>query len=383
MKSKQAAELLEKYRKGETLTEDERAIIESWYLHLARANEAKNLDGDELVFELDAVWEEIKLKNKTVKGPFKRRIKNSWLAAASVVLLIATGLFLFNPKKEQPQLVVKTPKTDAAPGGNRAFLTLADNTKISLDDASAGEIARQAGISITKKADGKLVYNIAADAGNESAVQQYNTIETPRGGQYQVNLPDGTSVWLNSVSSIRFPTRFSKTERNVEITGEVYFEVAKNKLAPFTVKTGNQKIVVLGTHFNVNAYTDEAEIKTTLLEGSVLVTQGQNQKVRLNPGQQSVASHSPTGNLLVKEADIQAAVAWKNGYFHFNQSSLPELMRQFARWYQVDVEYKGAVKNYEFVGKIGRDKSLSKVLNILKESGVNFKLEDNKLTVTP
>jgi transmembrane sensor len=307
------------------------------------------------------------------------------IAAAIVAFaLITTAVFYILEKPvKQPAIALNQPevKYDAEPGTNKAILTLANGSKLNLNDAKNGVLAKSGHISIKKTADGQLVYLIkGSKSANADAALSYNTISTPVGGQYQVVLPDGTRVWLNAMSSLKFPTSFKGSQREVELTGEAYFEVAKNKAMPFNVKVNAMQVKVLGTHFNIMAYSNEPAIKTTLLEGSVQLSNGQANST-LKPGQQGVLNNK--GEIKVLNVDAEHYVAWKNGYFEFNRSNIQEIMNQLARWYDTDIAYAGKIPDDEFVGKIARSAKLSQVLRILELSKVNFKLQDKKIIVTP
>ncbi|HEY4148650.1 MAG TPA: FecR family protein [Chitinophagaceae bacterium] len=301
-------------------------------------------------------------------------------AAAAVFLLLGLSAFLWRrqaPPKQQP-VIANQFKNDIAPGGNKAILTLADGSTIVLDSAGKGDLARQGNTRIVKLDAGKLSYDAA---GSGTATMVYNRISTPVGGQYQVTLPDGTQVWLNAMSSLRFPTAFNGDSREVELTGEAYFEVAKDKHKPFRVNVAGMQAEVLGTHFNVNAYPDEASVKTTLLEGSIRMVKG-TASLLLRPGQQA-QSKGLNDFLLIKDADTDQAIAWKNGHFSFEGADVHALMRQIARWYGVQVRYEGEPGSTLFGGEIGRDLSLAQVLTGLSKSKVHFRLEGTILTVLP
>jgi ferric-dicitrate binding protein FerR (iron transport regulator) len=310
--------------------------------------------------------------------PFRLR----W--AAAVLLLLTSTYIIYRLASPSRQAV--TPSTaqpsqpisqDIAPGGNKAILTLASGRTILLDSTSNGLISQQGDARITKMANGQLAVN--APAAGQDIV--YNSIATPNGGRYQIDLPDGSRVWLNAASSLRFPNAFAGNERLVELTGEGYFEIAPNAARPFRVKTRDAVIEVLGTHFNINAYNDEADMKTTLLTGSVRV-KGTTGAALLAPGQQ--LHLEPSGGMqLDKEADTEQAIAWKNGYFQFDGADLPALMRQLARWYNVQVVYEGKVGEHAFTGKIARDVNLSTVVNALQLNNVHCKITGNKLVVIP
>jgi ribosomal protein S4E len=315
------------------------------------------------------------------------KIKPFWfkLTAAAVVLItLSVGIYsYFNYNESTLNLQAVSEKHDVEPGGNKAILTLADGREISLTDAGNGQIAKEAGVAITKNASGQLVYTVIGSGKSEMA---YNTITTPRGGQYQVNLPDGTSVWLNAASSIKFPTSFANVkDRKVELKGEAYFEVFKNKNLPFIVVTDKQEVEVLGTHFNINSYDDETSVKTTLLEGSVKVSlfKGGNKTISrfLRPGEQANVEHQ-AGSLEIVKANIDQVMAWQKGFFHFEADDLQSVLRQLSRWYDVDVIYEVSHNDDEFMGDIPRNVKLSEVLKILEFGGVHFKIDGKKLIVT-
>ncbi|MDB5146026.1 MAG: hypothetical protein JWQ57_46 [Mucilaginibacter sp.] len=302
-------------------------------------------------------------------------------AAAIVLLLSGTAVYHWYTKHEQQKLTAQSKaivKHDVDPGDNKAVLTLANGTKLVLDSAKIGLLNQSGNISINKTKDGQVVYS--ADKGQQQNNQiTYNTISTPTGGQYQVVLPDGSKVWLNSASSLKFPTVFSGNKRDVELSGEGYFEVAKNKTKPFNVKVNNIEVAVLGTHFNIMAYSDEAAVKATLLEGSVRLTQG-NVSDLLKPGQQGVVNNK---GIKIIDVDTDEAVAWKNGFFDFERANIQDIMKQLSRWYGTEVMYEGKIPDDEFVGKISRDVKLSQVLHILELSHVRFRIENKKIIVTP
>ncbi|WP_316747162.1 FecR family protein [Pedobacter gandavensis] len=300
------------------------------------------------------------------------------VAAAAILILISfAGYFGYQKYASQTPVELSAQLNDADPGGNKATLTLADGSKISLTDAGNGELAKQSGVRISKSKNGELVYSVIA---SDTKLPVFNTISTPRGGVYQVNLPDGTKVWLNAASSIKFPTTFAYLkERKVELEGEAYFEVAKNKNLPFIVSSSGQQLKVLGTHFNVNAYPDEEEVKTTLLEGSLKVFAGNS--VLLKPGQQASVNRKELRNVQLRPANIAQVMAWKNGFFHFEKDNLHAVMRQLSRWYDVDVVYEVNRADDEFMGDIPRGIKLSEVLKMLSFEGTQFKIDGHKLTV--
>ncbi|TKC06994.1 FecR family protein [Pedobacter frigoris] len=329
-----------------------------------------------------------------------RRIWYKIAAAAAVFFILSFGLYFYLAKNQvtSHQVNQELSKTnDIEPGSNKATLTLANGSTISITDADIGKLAEQAGVKITKSTSGKLVYEVLPSSAKNKTGVKYNTISTPRGGDFQVNLPDGTKVWLNAASSIKFTTDFANVNsRRLELHGEAYFEVAKKfksingrrtqQRVPFVVVTDKQEIEVLGTHFNVNSYDDELNTKTTLLEGSVKVSllNGKYPKSGisrvLKPGEQSVVTRAAT-DVQISKANIGQVMAWQKGYFHFENDDLQSVMRQLSRWYDVEVIYHVKRPDDEFIGDIPRAVKLSEVLKMLEFGGVSFKIEGRKLIV--
>lgn len=312
------------------------------------------------------------------KGPAPLK----WLAAAAVLVLVSMVFFFY--VKKTPLAPVKNTATDIAdvmPGGNKAILTLADGTELSLDDTGEGIVTTQGNIIVNKNKDGQLIYRVTAETEKTAAGKLvYNTIRTPHGGQYQLVLSDQTRVWLNAGSSIKFPTVFAAKERSVTVEGEAYFEVTKDKNRPFKVYAGTQQIEVLGTHFNVNAYKDEAEVKTTLLEGAVKIAYGNSGRI-LKPGQQARLS-AETGKLDLLNVDIEEAVSWKNGYFMFDNEDIHSIMRKISRWYDVEVVFLNEQISERFGGTVSKFENVSQVLKILEVTGtIHFKIEGRRITV--
>ncbi|MDB5157300.1 MAG: anti-FecI sigma factor, FecR [Mucilaginibacter sp.] len=295
------------------------------------------------------------------------------IAAASILLVLSAGGYFILNKGISPSNSEEA-AINIKPGKNRAILTLVNGKQIILTAAGNGKIAVQGNININKIADGEVAYN-GAVAGNETPM--FNTISTPRGGQYHITLADGTNVWLNASSSLKFPTTFNGKDRLVELSGEGYFEVAHNKAMPFRVKTPGQIVEVLGTHFNINSYQDESTTKTTLLEGSVKITHDNIEKL-LVPGEQASVN---AGLFDIVKKNTDEAVAWKNGYFRFVNTPLPIILRQFERWYDITIVYDKSLNDQYFSGKITRNADLSRVLKILEQGGVSFELKGRQLTV--
>jgi transmembrane sensor len=372
-----------------------------------------------LAADRETDWEHMFQQAVQVKDdnvlPLDNRKRFQWLrvaAAAIIVLALGTaGYWFINrqdnkiTKKEQP-----VPRTaeDVLPGSNKAVLTLANGAVIVLDSARNGSLAQQGNADVIKQTDGQLIYRREdGKSGGQLTIdhspadsyrETYNTLATPRGGQYHLVLPDGTNVWLNAASSLRYPVTFAGNERSVELSGEAYFEVAKDARKPFHVITPAQDVEVLGTHFNVNAYNDETAVKTTLLEGSVKVVkretvpQGgskENSEI-LKPGEQAVLSrtHSPLTTrhspfTIDHSPDLEQVMAWKNGFTSFSKADIKSIMRQVARWYNVEVVYEGDIPQRSFTGGISRSARLSELLRLLEVSKVHFRIEGNRLIVTP
>jgi transmembrane sensor len=296
-----------------------------------------------------------------------------WIAAASVLLLIVAGYFVFNYSTTAQQQPV-TAQQIIMPGNNRATLTLSDGSIITLDDKNQGVVASEGPSEIIKSEDGKIAYQL-----RNTAIQKLvmNTMTTPRGGQYQLTLPDGTDVWLNAESSISFPAAFTENTRTVIISGEAYLDIKKDKSKPFIVNTKKQKIEVLGTAFNINNYDDENTAKTTLVEGAIKI----NTAV-LKPGEQ-MQTNNNTGATAIKPVDTDLVISWKNGQFNFSGASIETIMRQLSRWYDVAVEYKGKVPERRFGGKISRDLNLEEVISILNFNDIKAKLNGRKIIIEP
>ncbi|ALL05702.1 hypothetical protein AQ505_09485 [Pedobacter sp. PACM 27299] len=367
-----------------TATEEEIEAFEAAYTLLLKRY--KGWDS-ELMGPKEAVKTEMFTVLMDNVSTLKRRSirLNFFKYASAAILLLTLGIgsyFYFKPNSLS-QLQNST-AFDVLPGSNKAVLTLADGKKIILTDVKNGELAKQTGLSITKSKDGQIIYKVTEEAGQRSGQISYNTIETPRGGQYEVVLQDGTKVWLNAGSSLKFPTSFVGAERKVELSGEGYFEVAHNKLKPFKVISSvnaiKQEIEVLGTQFNVNVYGDESSAKTTLLEGSVRINANGDKRV-LHPGQQSVLKANGVMNMA--EVDVEEAVAWKNGYFLCNDESMESIMRKVSRWYDVDVVYQSeALKAHLFSGRLSRYNNVSKVLKVIElTNAVHFKITNDKIFV--
>jgi len=380
MNKQEIADLLDRYHKGET-TPEEDVQLDLWYhkevgLSDWVPNTGTGERGGLLKQRIDAQINEVEVP--------KRRNWYQYAAAAIIFMALSAGLYFFTAQRRSPGVTTEelSRTNDIAPGSNKAILTLADGSKISLTDVVEGKLATQSGIVITKTAEGQLVYTVnSGTQETTNAALSYNTISTPQGGQHQINLPDGTKVWLNSGSSLKFPVNFSGLhERKVELLGEAYFEVKKNKDKPFSVLSQGQTVKVFGTHFNVMAYPNEKDMETTLLEGSVSVKAGLAETF-IVPGQQSQLNN---GKISVsKLADPEAVVAWKNQLFQFDNTDIDKVLRQIERWYDVEVKYAGPKPDVSFTGVVPRNVKVSKILMALEQTcGVKFEIEGRNITVT-
>jgi len=373
MERKEVILILNKYKAG-TCSKEEQALLESWYLQ-HDVNAIAVITAEELNQDLLLMRNGLPLQQPVRPG------FSTWSfigVAAAVLLVVSAGLVFFigNGNFKNP-FGGPAYANDVPPGKNTAILTLANGKTIGLSDAKSGIVIDAS----------KLAYN---DGSSISIPNEDKTVEmtmrTPVGGTYQVILPDGSKVWLNSGSSLKFPQVFKTGERRVELTGEAYFEVAKNKEHPFVVKSPNQQVTVLGTHFNISAYENDNLTKTTLLEGAVLVALDELQKrsddsgyTVLSPGKQAISNGR---NLEVKNADLDEAISWKNGYFRFNDEKLNSVMQKIARWYNIEVIYKDKPTEEGFTGTISRASNISEVLSMLERTKtVRFEIEGRRVMV--
>lgn len=311
----------------------------------------------------------------------KKTVLRPWLRAAAIVFVLVSGAVLwgrYHRDGADARVVAAAGRpAPVQPGGDKAVLTLADGKTVTLDHMKA-DTFRQADVSINNRS-GLLSYHSDGGRPGDDKPVAYNTLTTPRGGQYRLVLADGTRVWLNAASALYFPTAFTGDRREVRLTGEAYFEVAKDKSRPFLVSAGDVKVTVLGTHFDVNAYPGDRSAKTSLLEGSVKVTKGQSVAL-LRPGQQAVMEEGSEA-VRVAEADMDAAIAWKNGLFQFDGADINTIMQQIGRWYDVEVVFSGKIPDNRFEGKISRGAQLSDVLKILALSNIKFSVEGKRIIV--
>jgi len=364
MEIKEVKVLLDKHEAG-TATPEERALLESWYLNYEEAGTAESLSMEERVKAVDKVWANLEDKHGLRK---KISLWPRIAVAASVLVALTIGLYFIGYKGKQGlegERLANTP-ADIAPGGNKAVLTYGNGKTIDLSANKAGVVINTSRLTYS---DGTVVDQSAVAASEELS------LNTPKGGTYQVVLPDGTKVWLNASSSLVFPSSFTgAATRDVLLKGEAYFEVARNKKQPFRVNTQGQLVEVLGTHFNISSYQDEPEQKTTLLEGSIRIG-----NLLLKPGEQAVLTASRT---TITKADIEETMGWKNGYFIFEDEGIQSIMRKIARWYNVDVVYEGEVPDATFGGRVSRAGYVSEILKTLELTDkVHFKVEGRRITV--
>jgi len=376
MEKFEANKLMTKFKAG-TCSAEELEVINCW-LHYFRSRTAVKYTSNNLEHISDELWAKIDA-HTSVKKEVRITLWPRIATVAAVLLFVFGSIYVFQTRIHHPKETASIYKNDVDPGRNKAFLVLADGKKVGLNHLQANALA-QPGVTITRSGDGMLIYKMSA---NRGVTNQTNTLETPNGGRFQLLLPDGTKVWLNAASSLNYPLSFeNKKERMVELKGEGYFEVAHDKLHPFLVRSGTQTVQVLGTHFNIQAYSNEKHIRTTLISGSVKISSntGNGSKI-LKPGEQS---DFISNNIKVSIADSEQATAWVTDDFVFNGEDLHAVMRQIARWYDVEVVYDGEKDTAAFYSTISRKKKLSEILKALTlNQGVHFKLEGRRVTVMP
>ncbi|PTS97746.1 anti-sigma factor [Pedobacter sp. HMWF019] len=368
--------LLDQYNNGTASAEDLKAL-DNWYNSFEQdekltnglpGSKVKNIE-KRMLFGIDQRIDAATTGSK----PISRRLSiQQWLTVAAAVFLILSLAGFFAVKKLPLFHTEDTVGIDVLPGGNKAILILGNGKKIDLNTQTSGIISQESGTQITKSTNSSLTY-IADHSNNQNNLSHIstNTIVIPNGGQYEVQLPDGTHVWLNAASSLTYPTRFTGHNRKVKLTGEGYFEVAKDKLKPFEVETADQQVQVLGTHFNINAYAEEKIQKTTLLEGSVKVI-SKNNSILIKPSEQVINQNN---DLSVKTVNSANAIAWKNGVFQFDHTELRSLMLDLSRWYNVEVVYEGHIKKRFFSGTIDKSYTLVEVLKVLELGRVHYQIE--------
>lgn len=350
-------------------------IMEAHYNTLVPETDGKAVDWDEMF-------------NSIVEEKVRTKVASLWpaiLSAAAIIIMLSVGILIWNNNQVQNELKIRTAviNKDIAPGGNKAILKLADGTEIVLDGHDTGILANENGTKISKTADGMLLYDASKSVGEESVANMgshMNTLSTPRGGQYMLILPDRTKVWLNAESSISYPSVFSGPERNITLTGEAYFEVAKDKVHPFKVKASEVEVKVLGTHFNIMSYAEERQTQVSLAEGSVLIDLGEASK-NLIPGQQASIKKG-SRHISLRSLEIEEVIDWKNGLFQFDNTPLDQVMRQIKRWYNVEIIYEGTRPDIYITGIISRSNNVSKILALIEETGgVDFEIGNKQIIV--
>jgi transmembrane sensor len=385
MKRHIAKDLIDKYNQG-LCSPEEKALVEAGFNQMLKDNSA--IYPSKEIEEADQRMR-AQITAHIHSAPVKSKPARLWVniaAAASIILVLGAGLFFYldQEKKSAKQLTAATSHTeDIKPGKNTATLTLSDGRKVVLSEATTGQLAEQAGVKIRKTRDGQIIYETPAHLLEVNSQSVENTLSTSKGETYRIILPDGTKVWLNAASSLKYPASFASLKaRNVQLSGEAYFEVSKDKTRPFIVNNSDQKVEVLGTHFNISSYADEPYTKTTLLEGAVKVT-AENTYTTLSPGQQS-SLNKKQRSLLVSTVDTEEVMAWKNGYFMFINEDIGSVMKKLSRWYDVDIVYERDVSGKAVWGTISRFQKISKVLNMLEMTGVvKFKIEGRRIIVKP
>ncbi|MGQ7856308.1 FecR family protein [Pedobacter sp. WC2501] len=363
-------ELIRKYL-DHTCTPEERTIVESWYnATAASAEDPGHPDYAELE---NNIWKELRKASQPAK-------RLNWLLITTAAACLAICLFFYH-SNEQGNIQKPVSISRIMPGTNQAELLLSDGTVIPLSDAKSGLTTAKNGAMVAQLGGGKLTFN-GTNAISSGPEVNYNTLRTPRGGQYQIELPDGTRAWLNAASSLKFPSIFGANERTVEIVGEVYFEVAVNKHKPFKVISQGQTVEVLGTHFNVSSYPNETFIKTTLMEGSVKVVT-ENNVIFIKPGEQTLFNIE-SQQITVQKTDLEEAIAWKKGYFQFTNEDIKSIMRKLSRWYNIEIDYSKNFVDQRFTGSVSRFDEAAKVLKMLEYTGsIHFKIEGRRVTVMP
>lgn len=364
------------------------SLMEAAYQSLEHTAEADFFSAEQRSNILKAILKTENRPDSTESDVPSTRTRSLWSKFSRIAAVLLVGLaiggFLYESKYEsRPQSAAMNESVDIAPGGNMATLTLANGSVIGLNDIKEGEIVEQDGFIITKTDEGQISYIIddMQEERSTTAAKEliFNTIEIPRGGKYQVTLPDGTKVWLNSASSLTYPTKFSNNERKVKLTGEGYFEVAKNAKAPFTVTTEDQSITVLGTHFNVRSYGRKSDTQTTLLEGSVRVTPISTTDTHgasrtLKPGEQSILNAKR--RLDVKEVNALNVISWKDDLFYFEDTDIRNVMEEFSRWYNFEFEFEGKMPTTKLWGKVHRNVNASEALDILSYFNLKYRIVD-------
>jgi transmembrane sensor len=390
MQKEEVQELVEKYLHNNASREEEERLLQ-WYWRQSNLESEWELNSSQSELDLKSmIYDKItghdQIESDQNNNP-KNKLNKVGIAVLFLAILALASFFNSNQiqKSSTDKIFAIQKPVDILPGGNKAILTLADGRKIELDESENGILVNQGGIKVHKNSDGIIEYTFSKQETVslrtlDEAEPVFNTIETPVGGKYQLNLADGSKVWLNSSSSLRFPIFFSEDNREVELKGEAYFEVSKDSKRKFSVRSGIQTVEVLGTQFNINAYSDEKSIKTTLFEGEIRVIDLKtNDSKLLKPGEQSNIDQS----IEIKRIDTQTEIAWKEGYFHFKRADIETVMRQLGRWYGVTARYESNLPERHFSGAISNSLTLLEVLEILEKSDIHFSLNGKEVVVMP
>jgi len=398
MSKKEFLKLLDKYLAGEASFEEEKLLFKVYQSFQDKqewdTNELGAIDlledklFEKLKHTINQPDQSVNQSKEHPAHPIRHLFIWKFIVAASVAIIITVSIkYAFKPYSVTTELAYKKPvlKNDFKAGGNNAYLILSNGKMVHLNNAKIGLLAQQGRSAVIKRSDGQIAYNPNITGAMPGDTIPVNKIIVPVAGQFHVTLPDGTNVWLNSVSSLEYPVQFSGKERQVKLTGEAYFEVAKNKNMPFVVNVNNKmNVKVLGTHFNITAYNDENKISTTLLEGSVKIENFSNPSSNryLIPGQQAELFNN--GRIKLGEADVDEALAWKEGQFLFNNENIHSIMRKLSRWYNVDVVYSNNMEDKNFDGTISKYKNISAVLKLMElTKSVHFKFEGRRIIVMP
>jgi len=370
MKKYRANHLIDKFRDGKT-TDDEFILIE-YTIMVQRANPETAMSEEEYRDHLSVIDSRM---NKLIRKPVIIRPWISISAVAAVLLIVSITAYYWRPGIFDHQVQAVESGSSILPGGNTAILHLESGQQINLSDIKNGEIARSNGVVVSKTYDGLVEFNVTAS--HKPKGPHLNSITTPKGGQYMIRLPDGSKVWLNAASTLSFPTTFDVT-RNVELSGEAYFEIAKDKSHPFLVKTKKQEVTVLGTHFNISSYDDDPDVETTLLEGSVKVADEQK-NIMLIPGEKLTIRDK---KMMVSKANLEDDLDWKNGYFILDNETFRGAMAKIARWYNVELTYETNPENINIGGMIPRSAKINEILALMGQTGeVHFKIEGRRITI--
>lgn len=375
MNESELKDLLRRFREG-SCTEEEKELLEQWFDHTSVRSEWK--------------WEDEQARDHTrrqmldhiqthIRGTERKPVRPLWgylSMAASVALLLMAGAWWFLRSGNGADRVADYRQAAVKPGTQQAMLTLSDGSLVMVDGAARGVLSKDGDMKVLKTNQGNLEYRKDTE-GQASAGR--NTLVVPRGGTFKVTLPDGTIAWINSATRMAYPAGNTGAERLVELSGEAYFEVSPDKKRPFRVVSGGTEITVTGTHFNVNAYEDEKNVTTTLAEGQVVVRR-EGEQALLKPGQQALSNAS--GKLTVREADVEGSLAWKDGYFVFEDMELRSVMKMISRWYDVEVVYEGDIPPRRFGGTFSKSKDLGGLLSYLGQlSNIQFKQDGKKIMV--